>query len=562
VNSYEKTNKDVKKLEPLKNATKWGDRDSAYIKVTDPLKKFVFQHLGMDPETIPKNYSQIKTLEAILGDSHLSNKFQEELIQLIEGSQISTDSWTRITNSLGQGYVESLRSRFCDVPAVVDLVVIPHNHEEVVKIVQLANTYKVPLSTVAGATSVTLGIEPSKGHVAVNLTQMNKILKVNPEAQYITVESGILGPDLEAQLKTYGLTLGHFPQSFEYSTLGGWAATRGAGQNSTLYGRIEDMVMGMKFVTGLGKTLITKKAPARATGPDINHILLGSEGTFGIITEMTLRVWKTPEKTRLAAYFFKSFEEGLLAFKEILQNGYRPAVMRISDSEETYHNIVAQALMKDKPKLPFSYRILLEFLERRGYKDETRCMGVLSFEGDPSLVKLTFKQAKKSINKHNGVYLGSKPAKSWYKRRYELPFIRDPLIDYGILIETFETSTTWDNIMNLYRVTRKVLKPESPILWAHGSHFYPNGANLYFTLVAPQEEKNEFNQYYRIRKKVLDTFQANGGTLSHHHGIGRSFISNYLAEIGNESLIMIKSIKNTLDPNNIMNPGIFGLHDH
>ncbi|MHA1979342.1 MAG: FAD-binding oxidoreductase [Candidatus Hodarchaeales archaeon] len=546
-------------MKSLKNATKWGDRESAYIKVTDPLKKFVFQHLGMDPDTLPKKYTQKKTLDAILRESRLSASFQSELKQRIDKAQITTDPWTRITNSLGQGYVESLRSRFSDLPAVVDLVVFPHSHEEIVKIIQIANKFLVPLSTVAGATSVTLGIEPSAGIVAVNLTQMNKILEVNPEAQYITVESGILGPELEAQLKPYGVTLGHFPQSFEYSTVGGWAATRGAGQNSTLYGKIEDMVMGIKFVTGLGGTLITKKAPARATGPDINHILLGSEGTFGIITEMTLRVWKTPKKTRLSAFFFKSFEEGLLAYKEILQNGYCPAVMRISDSEETHHNIVAQALMHEPPKMPFSYRMLLGFLEKRGYKEGTRCMGVLSFEGDPPLVNLSFKQAKKSINRHKGVYLGSRPAKSWYKRRYELPFIRDPLIDHGILIETFETSTTWDNIVKLYRKTRKILKPECPILWTHGSHFYPNGANLYFTLVAPQEENNEFTQYYRIRKQVLDAFQTNGGTLSHHHGVGRSFITNYPAEIGKEGLTTISSIKDALDPNKIMNPGIFGL---
>ncbi|MHA2108838.1 MAG: FAD-binding oxidoreductase [Candidatus Hodarchaeales archaeon] len=170
--------------------------------------------------------------------------FQSELEERINKTQIITDPWTRITNSLGQGYVESLRTRFSDIPAVVELVIFPHNHEEIVKVVQLANKHEVPISTVAGATSVTLGIEPIIGIVAVNLTQMNKILNVSPEAQYITVESGILGPELEARLQTQELTLGHFPQSFEYSTLGGWAATRGAGQNSTLYGKIEDMVMG------------------------------------------------------------------------------------------------------------------------------------------------------------------------------------------------------------------------------------------------------------------------------------------------------------------------------
>jgi alkyldihydroxyacetonephosphate synthase len=542
----------------LKNATKWGDRESTYMKVTEPLKNFVFQHLGMDSNTLPKKYIQKDTLKVFLDDSQIPTDFQDELGKHIPKIKISTEPWTRIINSLGQGYVESLRARMLDLSAVVGGVVFPQNHTEVVQIVQLANQYHIPLSTVAGATSVTLGIEPSMGTLAVNLTKMNRILNVNYEAKYITVESGIMGPDLEAQLNGYGLTLGHYPQSFEYSALGGWAATRGAGQNSTLYGKIEDMVMGMKFVTGLGETLYTKKAPARATGPDIDQILLGSEGTLGIITELTLRVWKAPQKTRFAAFFFKNFEEGLLAFREILQNGYRPAVMRISDSEETYHNIVAQSLMREPPTMPLTYRLLLEILERRGYKEGTRCMGVLSFEGEAKLVSLTFKQAKKSINKYKGVYMGSRPAKSWHKRRFELPFIRDPLIDHGILIETFETSTTWDNIIKLYQETRKILKPDCPILWTHGSHFYPNGANLYFTLVAPQQEGKEFAQYYQIRKNVLDAFQTNGGTLSHHHGIGRSFTTHFPAEIGEEGMKLLRGIKKILDPNYIMNPGIFG----
>ncbi len=515
----------------------------------------------MDANTLPKEYSQKESLNALLGDSQLSDDFLTEMAEISPNLQIHTEPWTRITNSLGQGYIESLRARLLDIPAVVEGVVFPSNHNEVVQIVRLANKFRVPLSTVAGATTVTLGIEPSLGTLAVNLTRMKKILNINPDAQYITVETGIMGPDLESQLEAYGLTLGHFPQSFEYSALGGWAATRGAGQNSTLYGKIEDMVMGMKFVTGLGETIQTKIAPARATGPDINHILLGSEGTLGIITELNLRVCKVPQKTRFGAFFFKHFEDGLLAYKEILQNGYLPAVMRISDSEETYHNIVAQTLMREPPKMPWSYRALLEILERRGYKEKTRCMGILSMEGEPKLVNLTFKQAKKSINKYKGVYIGSRAAKSWHKRRFELPFIRDPLIDHGILVETFETSTTWDNIIDLYRNTKKILKPECPILWTHGSHFYPNGANLYFTLVASQEEGNEFEQYYRIRKKVLDVFQANGGTLSHHHGIGRSFISHFPAEIGEVGMKLLKRIKLTLDPNNVMNPGIFGLEN-
>lgn len=548
-------------MKSIKLATKWGDRESALIIVTEPLKKAIFEELGMDPKTTVKEYTQKqdpRELEEILSDSQLPSDFKPELIKVLGKDKISTDPWIRITNTLGQSYLEMLRSRIGDIPNIVELVVYPHSHEDVVNTVQLANRFLIPISTVAGATTVILGIEPSnRGMIALNLKNMDKLLIVNKDAQYITAQSGIKGPRLEELLNHQGLTLGHFPQSFEYSCLGGWVATRGAGQNSTLYGKIEDMVMGIKLVTGSGETLTTRIAPARAVGPDINQILTGSEGSFGIITEITLRVWREPQKTRLAAFFFKSFEEGLHAYREILQNGYRPAIMRISDSEETYYNILAQTLMRDPPKMPLLYRYMLNFLERRGYLIGTRCMGIMSFEGEPKLITLTLKKAKSYASKCGGFYIGSKPAKSWHKRRFELPFIRDPLIDYGILIETFETSTTWDRILDLYYNVRKALKPECPILWTHGSHFYQSGANLYFTLVAPQEKNNEVEQYYRIKKTILDTFQKYGGTLSHHHGIGRAFSSWLPLEIGPEGVKLLKGIKKTLDPNGIMNPGIF-----
>ncbi|MFX0122013.1 MAG: FAD-binding oxidoreductase [Candidatus Hodarchaeota archaeon] len=545
-------------MKPLKMATKWGDRESPYIKVTDTLKKFVFEHLGMDPRTKEKNYKQIRVLDEILGKSLIPSEFKSKIIEVLGQERISDDLWERITSSLGQSYVEMLRSRFFDVHSIVELVIFPRSHNDIVNTILLANEFSIPVSTVAGASTVTLGVEPNPGMIAVNLKHMNNLLEVNQDSQYIIAQSGISGPKLESLLNQKDLTLGHFPQSFEYSCLGGWVATRGAGQNSTLYGKIEDMVMGMKFVTGSGKTLMTRIAPARATGPDINQILTGSEGSYGIISEVTLRVWKFPQQTHLAAFLFKSFEEGLYAFKEILQNGYRPAVMRISDSEETHHNIMAQTLMRDPPRMPFLYRNFLRYLEKRGYRVGSRCMGVMSFEGEKDLVALTSKKAKSYAKKYGGYYIGSRPAKSWHKRRYELPFIRDPLIDYGILIDTFETSITWDRILDLYAAVRKELKPECPILWTHGSHFYQSGANLYFTLVTPQEENNEIEQYNRIKKKILDTFQEYGGTLSHHHGIGRSFKNWLSQEIGLVGINILKNTKNCLDPNGIMNPGVFG----
>ncbi|MFX0084419.1 MAG: FAD-binding oxidoreductase [Candidatus Hodarchaeota archaeon] len=544
-------------MEPFLSVAKWGDRDPAHVKFTDNLKMFLLKELQMDPMTGRKDYSQKYSWSDLTLEPQLPTDFISELTKYISPDQISKDPLARLRNSIGKSYLELIRLRLADISHIVELVVYPKSHEDVVNIIKVSNKFKVPISTVAGGTSMTLGVNSPKGSIAVNLTQMNKILTINTDSLYITSQTGIFGPELEKTLNHNNVTLGHFPQSWEYSTLGGWIATRGAGQNSTLYGKIEDMIMGIKIALGIGNTLVIKKAPARATGPDFNQLFTGSEGAFGIITEVTLRIWKKPQLRKMSGFFFRSFEEGLAAIKQLLQEGYNPAIIRLYDKEETFHTEKSSTLMKEPPRDSFIMRSVYKYLNSRGYLERKRCLALMIHEGNPDLVNLTRKKAIKYAKVYGGFHLWSIPAKSWIKSRYETPYLRDPILDHGILLETFETGTTWENVIPLYQGVRENLKEECPIIWSHASHFYKNGANLYFHIFAPQEEDNEINQFLRIKEKIIDTFLEYDSTISHHHGIGRAYGQWLPQTIGTEGMKLLKAIKKTLDPNDIMNKGVF-----
>ena len=467
-------------MEPFKSVARWGEGKPDHVKFTPILKEFLLKELQMDPKTDLKNYRQKHSWNDFDNDPTLPQDFLLELNKILKEEQISTDPIVRLRNSVGKSYLELLQLRMANIEAIVELVVYPISHDEVVKIIQTCNKFKIPISTVAGGTSVTLGILAPKGSIAINLRNMKQIIAINTDSLYVVSETGIFGPDLEATLNKHDVTLGHFPQSYEFSTLGGWVATRGAGQNSTLYGKIEDMLMGFKAVTGSGETIVYNKAPARATGPDWNQIFAGSEGAFGIITEVTVRVWKKPQTTKMSGFFFRTFEAGLEAIKSLLQNGYSPSIIRLYDPEETYHSEKASTLMKDPPKDSPVMRIAFRFLKFRGYEEKKRCLAIMVFEGDSDLANLTRKKAIKYAKHFGGFHAWSIPAKSWIKSRYESPYLRDHIIDYGVLLETFETSTTWENIIPLFNAVKHILKDECPVIWSHASHFYKNGANLYF----------------------------------------------------------------------------------
>jgi alkyldihydroxyacetonephosphate synthase len=382
---------------------------------------------------------------------------------------------------------------------------------------------------------------------------MNMVLDVDAVSLTASVEAGISGPKLEDELNKRGFMLGHFPQSFQFSVLGGWIATRSAGQVSTKYGKIEDMIESLTLISPVGR-LDTKAVPASASGPELKQVLIGSEGTLGIITKAKLRIHRVPEVRRYEGLMFKSFRDGINAIRETMQSGLIPAMMRLSDPDETTISLMLSSQ-------GVATKLGLWLLERLGYAPSQECVMILGVEGDHTTVK-TERQVAVAACKRNGAFaIGKGVGSTWLNERFELPYLRDVLLDHCILVDTLETATTWDKLETLHGAIKKSIEEAiaemgvTGLAFAHVSHAYSDGASIYYTLVAPQVKGKEVEQWLRIKKAATDCIMRNGGTLSHHHGIGRDHAPWIKQELGENGLALLRAIKKQLDPKGIMNPG-------
>ena len=444
-----------------------------------------------------------------------------------------------------------LKLRKGQIPTPPDAVIYPRTEEDIVKILEICNENKIAITPFGGHSSVTRGVETPNGGISLDLTKhLNKVLEVNQINSTVTVQTGMYGPALEEYLNNYGdkYSCGHFPQSFEYSTVGGWVAAKGAGQASTGYGKIEHIVLSMKVVTPSG-IIHTKTYPASAQGWDIHQTFFGSEGTLGVIVEVTMKIRKyRPENTRYASFIFRNFGSAVDAMRKVMQNGIGvPHLFRISDPEET------EIAFKTKN---FDNTFEDKFLSALKYKAGSRCLMFVAVEGDTAYTKQVISSIKKIAKKNKAFYLGPKPTKKWLEQRYSSAYLRDPLMDLGIMTDTLETAVMWDNLIPLWNAVRKYLKSrKDTVAMVHISHVYENGANLYFTFLSPMKKGEEIEEYQKYHKGIIETIQANYGSLSHHHGVGRTLAPWMKEELGRESLALMQAVKNQLDPNGIMNPG-------
>lgn len=528
-----------------------------------------------DPETFrPPNKGLYKLMKEVfnLTDDYFKNpqktgfeqvpdnvpsKLQKEDIDfftsIVKKENIKLDTYTRLSVAYGKTMIDLLRLREGIIENIPDCVIYPENEEQIVKIVQYCDTKKIPIYVYGGGSSVTRGVEAVKNGITLDMrVHMNKIIKLNPVNQTVTVEAGISGPDLEKALnkapELYGTkkryTCGHFPQSFEYSVVGGWVVTRGAGQNSTYYGKIEDLVVCQTYVTPTG-IIETKEFPALATGPDIDEIMMGSEGTFGILTRCTLKVFEyRPENIRRFSFIFKNWQDALNATREIMQGqfGY-PSVFRLSDPEET------EVAMK---QYGIEGTIIDKMLKLKGYKPMQKCLLLGTTEGDADFAALAKKKIKKICKKYHGFYTTGFVTKAWEHGRFSDPYMREDLMDFGILIDTLECSVNWEILPNVHKQVREFCKSRpQTVCMTHLSHFYPQGANLYFIFIGKMNKE----EYIEYQKGILDAICKSGASMSHHHGIGKMTAPWLEASIGKRNFDIFKALKNHFDPSNIMNPG-------
>ncbi len=455
----------------------------------------------------------------------------------------------RASHTYGKHFLELLKLRLGIIDNPLDLVIYPSNSDQIIEIVKICNNNKIPIVPFGGGSSVTMALQATFGGVCLDLSKhFNKVIKINESNCSVTVETGILGPDLEKVLNKQGFTCGHFPQSFEYSTVGGWIAARGAGTLSTGYGKIEEMVLALNVVTPSG-IIETKDYPADAQAINLNNIFIGSEGIFGVITEACLKIRKYyPEKTAFASFIFKSFEQAVESMRETMQAGYgKPHLFRISDPDET------DIAFKMKG---FENTFSDKILKVLGYKPGQRTLMFAAIEGSNKYPEFVKKCLKKTAKKHKGLYIGQKPVKKWLEQRYSSAYARDPIMDKGIITDTFETSVTWEDLLSLWNSARIYLNSRPLIVaMVHISHVYENGANLYFTFLSPWKKGLEVEDYQNFHKGLVDVIVKNKGSLSHHHGIGRILSPWMKEQYGENGISLLQALKQHFDPENIMNPG-------
>ncbi|MFZ2009437.1 MAG: FAD-binding oxidoreductase, partial [Candidatus Sulfotelmatobacter sp.] len=441
-----------------------------------------------------------------------------------------------------------------------DLVLYPENEHDVLLTLRAAARHDVVVIPFGGGSNIAGCLERSDNRrvvVSLDMRRMRRVLEVDTESFTARIEAGAFGPDLEEQLNGYGLTLGHFPDSFLHSTLGGWIATRSAGMQSDKYGKIEDMVIALRMVTPVG-VLATRTVPKSSNGIDVNHLCIGSEGTLGVITEATMRVHPRPELRRTHGYLFPEFEAGIEAMHECVRKECVPSMLRLSDLDKT-----ALSLAFKPPSSGLSQaatKIMKSYLKAKGF-DSRACLMLTTFEGSKNGAVRQHSQVNSIYRRFGAVDLGSGSGKSFESTKYDFPHIRDFLLDRGITSDVSETSTVWSNIVPLYQATTAGLRAaiqESgvrPWVGCHISHTYQSGASLYLTFACRQQDGHEMQQYLHAKRTVQQSFIDQGATLSHHHAVGTEHLPWLTDDISPVGVMAVAAIKGGLDPDNIMNPG-------
>ncbi|MET0512849.1 MAG: FAD-binding oxidoreductase [Thermoleophilaceae bacterium] len=508
--------------------------------------------LGVDPSL---ELSPV-ALEAVrLPEPRLPASARERLAGAVGADHVRDDRQARVEHAAGKGYADLVRLRSGDASSAPDLVVQPASDGEIEAVLAACADARIAVVPFGGGTSVVGGVEPvSEGFAGVIALDLRRLTGVTVDrlSQTATLAAGLLGPEAERRLGAEGVTLGHAPQSFEYSTVGGWVATRSAGQASTGYGRIDELVEGVRLIAPAGE-LAGRAVPASAAGPDLRELIVGSEGILGVISEATLRVRPVPPRRRYEGWSFRSFEDGCEAFRVMEQAGASPDVARLSDAQETSLSMATGSTGSAANRLGQAY------LRMRGH--EGGCVAIVGFEGEEDDLERRRLRCAALLRAGGGVGLGRGPGEAWLRGRYAGPYLRDTLLDHGVMVETLETATTWSNLGPLYAAVSGALRDTlaqrgtPPLVMCHVSHLYRSGASLYFSFLARQEQETPLEQWRAAKTAASDAIVAGGGTITHHHAVGRDHAPWMRAEVGALGLEVIRAAKERLDPAGIMNPG-------
>jgi alkyldihydroxyacetonephosphate synthase len=463
----------------------------------------------------------------------------------------------RMRHARGQSLPDWLALRSGNLGVFPDGVAYPANSEHVRNLLAYAKEAGAFIIPYGGGTSVVGHISPERGSspvLTVDMGRMNRLMSLDKESQIATFGSGTAGPDVEAQLRAQGYTLGHFPQSFECSTLGGWVATRSSGQQSLRYGRIEHLFAGGQLETPVGNLEIPP-FPASAAGPDLREIVLGSEGRLGVLTDVKVRVTPLAQRERFHVVLFPDWQTAVAAVRTAAQTGIPLSMLRLGNSTETE----TQLAFAGHERLVALFERLLSW---RGIREE-KCMLMFGVTGTRIQCRTALEQALRIFKRKKGVHAGTYMGRKWAQTRFLAPYLRNSLWEKGYAVDTLETATNWQGVDQMVAAIESALSgvPENGEerihVFTHLSHLYPQGSSIYTSYIfrVGKTYEETLARWQRLKIAASEAIVASGGTISHQHGIGVDHAPYLAAEKGPLGIATIEALCRQFDPNGMMNPG-------
>jgi alkyldihydroxyacetonephosphate synthase len=520
----------------------WGD-PAAATPLPDAVTGLLHDLLGV--RKADRTAPDLAEVTAALPGGRLPAAARDALAAAVGPDHVRTDAETRVRHTRGKSTPDLLRLRAGQAAAAApEAVLLPAGHDEVQAVLRVCAEHGVPVVPFGGGTSVVGGLAPetARPFVALDLRRLDAMTSLDPVARTATLQPGLRGPQAEALLNAQGFTLGHFPQSFEWASVGGFAAARSSGQASAGYGRFDEMVLALTVATPQGEWELGR-APRSAAGPDLRQLVLGSEGAFGVITSVTVRIRPLPEEQAYEGWRFADFTTGVAALRRLAQDGPLPTVLRLSDETETMIGLADPSAVGGDVAA------------------SAGCLAVLGFEGTAEEVADRRRRTEAVLRACGGEPLGDEPGRKWAAGRFHAPYLRDALLDVGAFAETLETAGFWSALPDLYAAARQALTDTltgagtPPLVMCHLSHVYPAGASLYFTVVCAQGA-DPVAHWTPAKHAANDAILAAGGTISHHHGVGTDHRDWYAREIGPLGAAVLRAVKSAVDPTGILNPGV------
>ncbi len=477
------------------------------------------------------------------------------LTDAVGEANVFTGAEDRLRHATGRGYADLARLRGGRLDAAPDAVLLPPDADAVRRVLEICAAEGIAVVPFGGGTSVVGGVEPLRGGhsrlVSLDLAALREVA-VDRRSLTARLGAGLRGPEAEAALNAEGVVLGHYPQSFEYATIGGFAATRSAGQASSGYGRFDSLVSSVRLIAPTGD-LRTLETPHTAAGPALRELAIGSEGVFGAIPDVTVRVRPEPARRRYEAWIAEDFEAGTEIVRALAQGPGLPDVIRVSDAEETG---VSLLLSGPRGLAARAFDGYLGLRRRRG-----GCLIVVGVEGEEESVARRRALSVRALRRGGAAYLGQAAGRSWEHGRFQGPYLRDTLIGMGAMVETLETSHSWSRLHELHAAVGAAIRDSlaaqgTPgLAFCHLSHAYADGASLYFTFISRARRGAEVEQWRQVKRAASEAIVATGATITHHHAVGRDHTPYMEAEVGQLGLDVLRAVKERLDPAGIMNPG-------